>query len=49
MYQVNLIGGITGEGRAEFLRTWGSVLIKRERGWGVGGVGGGSSICAFKL
>ena len=49
---MNPVSRITGEGRAEFLRTWGPGFDQE----GAGGRGGGgerngrgSSICAWKL
>ena len=51
VYRVNPTSRITGEGRAEFLMTWGPVFDKK--GGAGGGEGGrdrwGSSICAWKL
>ena len=38
VYQVNPVSRITGEGRAEFLRTWGSDFD--QKGGREGGVGG---------
>ena len=51
VYQVNPVGRITGEGRAEFLRTWGRDFDQKGggRGRGGGGDGWGRSICAWKL
>ena len=47
VYQVNPVCRITGEGRAEFLRTWGPDFYQK------GGEGGrdrwGSSVCAWRL
>ena len=41
VYQVNPVGRITGEGRAEFLRTWGADCDQKGAGWrGDGGTGG---------
>ena len=52
VYQVNtaVVSRITGEGRAEFLRTWEPGFDQEGAGAGRGGGGGrGSSICAWKL
>ena len=47
IYQVHLVSRITGDNRAEFLRTWGPGFD--EKGvWGDGD-GRGSSICAWTL
>ena len=47
------VSRITGEGRAEFFRTWGPNFDQKGAGGGEGGRGGGdgwgSSICAWKL
>ena len=50
VYQVNPVSRITGEGRAEFLRTWGPEFDQKGagRGGGGGGDGWGRSICAWK-
>ena len=40
-YQVNTVSRITGEGRAEFLRTWGPDFDQKGGGRGGGGGGGG--------
>ena len=37
VYQVNPVSRITGQGRAELVRTWGPGFGKRERGGGTGG------------
>ena len=52
VYQVNSVSRITGEGRAEFCRTWGPGFDQKGAGVGGGEGGGdgrGSSICAWKL
>ena len=55
VYQVNPpVDRITGEGRAEFLRTWGPGFDQKRAGLEGGGKGGGGgadgrSICACKL
>ena len=41
VYQVNPLRRMTGEGRVEFLRTWGPGFDQKERGEG-GGRGGAS-------
>ena len=48
---VNPLSRITGEGKAEFLRTWGPGFGRKGggRGGGGGGDGWGRSICAWKL
>ena len=47
VYQVNLVSRITGEDRAEFLRTWEPGFDQKGAGvgGGRGGDGWGSSIC----
>ena len=45
VYQSNPVSRITGEGRAEFLGTWGPGFDQE----GAGGGRGGKSICAWKL
>ena len=37
VFQVNYVGRITGEGRAEYLRAWGPEVVQE-------GAGGGSNI-----
>ena len=52
VYQGNHVSRITGEGRAEFLRTWGAGLDQKGAGLEGGGRGGradGRAICAWKL
>ena len=51
VYQVNPVSRISGEGRAEFIRTWGPDFEQKGGGRGGGGVGDGwgRSICAWKL
>ena len=50
VYHVNPLSRITGEGRAEFLRTWGPGSDQEGAGGGSGGVDGrGNSICSLKL
>ena len=36
VYQVNPVSRITGEGRAEFLRTWGAGFYQKRAGVGEG-------------
>ena len=51
VYQVNPVSRISGEGRAEFSRTWGPDFDQKGAGGGEGGGrdGWGRSICAWKL
>ena len=42
VYQVNPVSRITGEGRAEFSRTWGPDFDQKE-----GGAGGDTTLCVF--
>ena len=51
VYQVNPVSRISGEGRAEFLTTWGPDFDQKGGGRGGGGAGDewGRSICAWKL
>ena len=49
VYQVNPVSRITGEGGAEFLRTWGPEFDQKGAGLEGGGRGGGADgreICA---
>ena len=41
MYQVNTVSRIAGEGRAEFLKTWGADFNQKGGGRGGGGAGDG--------
>ena len=43
VYQVNTVSRITGEGRAEFLRTWGPDFDQKGAGGGEGGEGTGGA------
>ena len=49
VYRVNPASRISGEGRAEFLRTWGPDFDQKGggRAGGGGGDGWGRSICAW--
>ena len=45
VYQVNPVGRITGEGRAEFLRTWEPGFDQKGAGGGRRGRGGQLNLC----
>ena len=51
VYRVNPVSRISGEGRAEFLRTWGPDFDQKGggRGGGSRGDGWGRSICAIYI
>ena len=49
VYKVSLVSRITGERRAEFLRTWGPGFDQEGAGGGGWGDGWGNSICAWTL